>query len=243
MTQTLVIITDAHRESNLIPLTGKPLTEPQQNEGLSLLARLVASVYGYDVGENLTDWPVGTSGLTGNTGWSSNQWRNVPINSRVALMNTATETLSLPTEPLNGSRVQVIDVNGTLSLYNVTLQGNGRRIDGASKLVLTENNFNKTWIYNSDLAQWVALTELTVDSEMPFPLRFDDYFITKLASRLNPRYGRSLSPETIMRMQEMQLQMESMYRQREDRRANEAVLRLSGDLYRPFAGRANGWMS
>ena len=58
MTLVSQIITDAHRQSNILAIATDP-TPAQQAEGLRFLQRIVASVYGHEAGEGLDPFPVG----------------------------------------------------------------------------------------------------------------------------------------------------------------------------------------
>jgi len=42
----------------------------------------------------------------------------------------------------------------------------------------------------------VRLTSKLLTDEMPFPSDFDNFFITLLALRLNPRYGRTMDAQS-----------------------------------------------
>jgi hypothetical protein len=61
---------------------------------------------------------------------------------------------------------------------------------------LNTNSDNRQWMYRADIGQWVKITTLLYTDAIPFPQEFDDYFITMLAMRLNPRYGQTLADES-----------------------------------------------
>lgn len=245
MSLTADIITDAMRETNLIGANEYP-NQRQQAEAMRLLNRLVSAVYGYDVGEALEDWMVGTAGIDelSNRGWTELNWRNPIQNSRILLNNTSPQTLLWPVAPDNGARMQIIDISGTLATYPVTIDGNGRLIEGDRVQLLVTNGLNTTWMFDAANANWVQVAnELTVTGKMPFPMKFDDYFVIKLAARLNPRYGRSLSEESLARLAEQRDQLEAEYRQTRPMPAPLAVRRLSSPLTRYFgaSGRGGKW--
>lgn len=248
MTPVSDIITQAFRESNIAALGTAPTTA-QSTEAFDRLKSLVASVYGDDVGERLQDWLVGNAGVHWPYmgGWTELRWKYPISNSRIVLDHQSPQTLYWPLDPDNGARMQVIDLTGELATYNVTIDANGRLIEGARTLVLNTNNLNRTWIFDSDKSDWLVLDYITADGEMPFPLEFDDYFIIKLASRINPRYGRSLSDLSIARLGEMQEMLESTYRQKRSMPAPLAVRRLSDPNQRFFDGYNRrgrwGWQS
>lgn len=249
MTTTTAIITDAFRESNLI-MEGQVPSTAQQTEALSRLSSMVAGVFGFDVGEQLQDWMVGTLGQDQFEvrGWSEIEWRNPIPNSRLLLNHSAAQTIYLPYAPEDGSRIQAIDLTGTLSTRPITLDGNGRLIEGARTLLLNTDNLNRTWIYNEHDAEWRVVSTIALDAEMPFPPEFDDYFIIRLAARLNPRYGRSLNDLSIARLNEVSEQLQARYRQKRPMPAPTAVRNLRGPLEnfreRDWGGRGGrfGWL-
>lgn len=249
MTTTTAIIRDAYREANLIAVGTQPSSE-QQTEGLERLSSMVAGVYGFDVGEQLQDWMVGTLGQDQRElgSWSELEWRYPIPNSRLLLNHGAAQTIFLPYHPEDGSRIQVIDITGTLSTRPITLDGNGRLIEGQRTLVLNTDSLNRTWFFNEQLSNWVALDALQIDAQMPFPPEFDDYFIIRLAARLNPRYGRSLSDLSLMRLGEVAEQLQARYRQKRTMPAPSAVRHLRGptEQYRDRdwndRGGRFGWM-
>lgn len=248
MTPVSDIITQALRESNIVALGAAPSTA-QSTEAFSFLKSLVAGVYGDDVGERVQDWLVGNAGVHWPymRGWDSLRWKYPIANSRIILDHQSPQILYWPIDPDNGARMQVVDLTGELATNTVTIDANGRLIEGARTLVLNTNNLNRTWIFNADTSEWVVLDYIASDGEMPFPIEFDDYFIIKLAARLNPRYGRSLSDLSIARLSELQERLESTYRQTRNMPAPLAVRRLSDPNQRFFNGYNRrgrwGWQS
>lgn len=247
MTLISAIITDAYREFNQIAL-GKTPSDAQNTEALTRLQSLIAGVYGYDVGEGLEDWMVGAAGQADpDVGWMESDWQYPIQNSRILLNHESTQNIYLPVNPDNGARIRFVDVNSALATYPVTVYGNGRLINGAVTSTLNTAG-NRTYVYNADQAEWQFIDDLALDDEMPFPAQFDDYFTIKLASRLSPRYGRSLSDLTLMRLGDQQQQLEATYRQTRPMPAPGAVRRLAGPSsrgYDPDGGRKGrwGWMN
>jgi hypothetical protein len=212
MTPISAIITDAYRESNLIMIGQAPSPE-QQQEGLARLTSLIAAVYGWEVGEELKDWMIGSAGILHPFGWSQISWRFPIENSRLILNNTEADTIYLPENPRNGSRVQVVDVAGNLATAPITLDGNGRLIQGQRTLLLNQAGVNDTWMFNKNNSEWEPVPTIDISSTLPFPPEFDDYFIIKLAARINPAYGRSLNDLSISRLSEATEQLIARYRQ------------------------------
>jgi hypothetical protein len=112
--------------------------------------------------------------------------------------NTVAKTVYLTPYPQDGSRMGIADPFGRLAAFPITLDANGRTIEGAATKVLNTNGLFQEWFYRADLGQWVKLTTLTAADQNPFPDDFDNFFITLLALRLNPRYGRVMDDQSTM---------------------------------------------
>jgi hypothetical protein len=184
------IITDAYRESNIIPMGTAP-NENQQIEALGKLNTLILSTIGNEAGDGFDDYNIG-----GTCDQSNYLINYIPANARVLLNLTDAKSYNLHPNPFEGQRLGLVDVIGNLATYPVTLSGNGRNIEGAPTLVLNTNSDNRQWMYRADIGQWVKITTLLYTDAIPFPQEFDDYFITMLAMRLNPRYGQALADES-----------------------------------------------
>lgn len=192
MTLASSIVTDAYRESNLIPMGASPNTN-QQTEALGRLNTIILSTVGYEAGDGLDDLNVG-----GSYDQSSLMSVFIPDNARLVLNLSSPRTFKLDPEPFEGQRLSIVDVGGNLATYPVTLDGNGRKIENAATLVLNTNSDVRQWMYRADTGCWAKITALLYADAMPFPAEFDDYFITMLAMRLSPRYGQALTGESLM---------------------------------------------
>lgn len=227
MTTALAIITGGLRQSNLIAIAAAPNTL-QQAEGLQKLNTLIASVFGFEVGTKLFEFPVGTEGTSELTSsWTSADWGRPPQNVRLMVTDQLAQTIYLPPFPDNGARVAIRDIKGTMATYPITLHASGKRIEDAASLTVNMDDADLTWLYRGDLGNWVRLTLLEVDDDLPFPIQFDDYFETMLAMRLNPRYGRAADPQTVATMRRSEGQLRATYRQQRAVRCDEAVTRMS----------------
>lgn len=198
MTLISSLITDAFREGNVLPL-GKAPTANQLAEALRLYNQNVKSIYGSDAGEPLNDWPLGIFGVDepGFTDPRSPQCIAYPsINRRLLVNNTAAMTVYLTPYPQDGARMGIADQYGRLAAVPVTLDANGRIIEGAATKVLNVNGTFQEWFYRADLGQWVKLTDLLSTDQNPFPDEFDAFFYIGLALRINPRYGREMDAQT-----------------------------------------------
>lgn len=230
MTATSDIIYQAFRESGMIDETQHP-TPTQAAEALRRLNTLVAGVYGFEVGDPLIDWPLGQHGVApeDRSWWRQEEWGFPPINTRLIAASDVAQTVLLHPNPSDGARVGLIDPAGLLQAAPITLAGNGRRIEGLAELVLDENNLSRLWFYRADTGSWTRLTVLSAGAgdEFPFPIEFDDYFITSLASRLNPRYGRSIREESAVQMSIVLEKLRARYHQRMVVLGDPALARLS----------------
>jgi len=214
MTVTPDIITDAYRESNILSIVESP-TAAQTDEGLKALRRIVSGVYGFEVGDPLMDWPIGTLGLTDDVVWTQDQWTYPPPDTRFIAASADAQTIFLVPNPSDGSRIGVIDPLNRLAAAPITIDANGRAIEGAATAVINTDGLIRLWLYRADRGEWVRVSDLTgaEDEVFPFPDEFDDFFITKLAMRVNPRYGRSLSEESIAALNDTEQKLQSRYRQ------------------------------
>lgn len=199
MTLISSIITDAFREGNILPL-GKAPTADQSTEALRLLNALFSSIYGDEAGEGLTDWPLGNFGRESgyNLPYTDDTITHPTLNRRLIVVNEAAKTIFLSLRPQDGARMGIADPFGRLASVPVTLNGNGREIEGSATLLLNTNGLFREWFYRADLGDWVRLTSKLSSDEMPFPADFDNFFITLLAMRLNPRYGRTMDDQSAL---------------------------------------------
>lgn len=198
MTLVGSIIEDAFRESNIVGETNDP-TPVQAREALRLLNQLFATIYGDEAGEMLQDWPLGNFGRESplyNLGWTDEQINRPIINSRMLVLNEQAKTIYLTLQPQDGSRMGIADPFARLASVPVTIDANGRTIEGSATLLLDTNGLYQEWFYRADLGNWMRLTNVTSGDEMPFPADFDLFFILLLAMRINPRYGRTMDPQS-----------------------------------------------
>lgn len=206
MTTASEIITAAYREGNLLGINASPTTA-QQTEGLSLLNTILLVAIGFDAGQELS--PLNVGGPYNDAEIAANF---IPENAQLVLNLTSAQSLRLHPRPYDGQRVAVADVGQNLSTYNLTLDGNGRTIEGAATKVLSTDGSALQWLYRADLGDWKAIGALALSDALPFPIEFDDYFRALLAARLNPRYGQELQQGSAMWFDEMQRRFEARYR-------------------------------
>lgn len=203
MTLISSIILDAFRESNILPL-GKDPTSNQATEALRLYNALLSSLYGTEEGERFQDYPLGDFDRNPDDPWyrdlqylSDWQLNNPPINQRLIAVNTVARTIWFTPRPQDGARMAIADPYGRLSAFPITLQGNGRPIEGAASIVLDVDSTFREWIYSAEKAAWIVISPVIATDENPFPAQFDIMFSILLGMRLNPRYGRTLDAQSL----------------------------------------------
>lgn len=199
MTLISTIITDAFREGNILPL-GKAPNANQVAEALRLFNGCLAAIYGNDAGEGLTDWPLGNFGRESpayDLGYTDHRIDHPTINRRLIAVNETAKTVYLTLRPQDGARMALIDPFARLSEVPVTLDANGRTIEGQPTILLDTDGTYREWLYRADLGNWVRISNVVETDELPFPTPdFDNFFTTLLAMRINPRYGRTMDPQS-----------------------------------------------
>lgn len=242
------IIENAFQESALLNEL-QSATPTQTSQALARLQNIVTAAYGFEVGEPLVDWPLGLEGVQfqNDMQWDATKWQRPRINARLIAASTAAQTVYLPERPYDGSRVALIDPASRLAAAPITVDGNGRTVEGAATFVANVNGLQKIWFYRADLGNWTSLTPLTFTDPFPFPLEFDEYFTSMLAMRLNPRYGRSMDEQTAVGLQRSLSMLQARYKQSENVSVDTALLNLaqpySGmDYARPYFNGDRGWM-
>lgn len=152
MTTASSIISDAYREGNLIAVGTSPSTN-QQTEALTRLNALVNGIFGYELGENLSDWiypaPQRTAPVAANFpqlpgAWdgftdplsvgilSNTQWTPYPPKNSRIVWGQKTGAVYFPEAPNAGSRMGLVQGSGAGDSgaigQIITLDGNGRFI-------------------------------------------------------------------------------------------------------------------
>lgn len=238
MTQVSSIIESAFRELRVLDWD-RNVTRLQIDEALVRLNSLVRSENGLNLGEQYIDWPLGDFNVSAQD--RRNEALNVlerpPENAR--LVHTAINpiTVYFPADPEEGTRMAITDPFNRLASVNVTLDGNGRSIEGNAVVTLTTNGLDREWIYRADLGEWLRVTDLLIDAEFPFPLEFDDYFIIGLAMRLDPRYKESISDLSLSRYREMRKKFYGRYSKTREVLSELSYIGLSNNKRRGRVGR------
>lgn len=214
MTLVSEIVEQGFRECNMLA-DGQSPNPTQSNGAVTRLQSLVLSALGNEIGFILEDWNVASStSILKPSGFTQDAaGYTVKPQSRLMCNLTQATSLTLDPQPQDGQRVSVVDAKNNFSTFNLTLNGNGRLIEGGTSVVLNTDLTRKQWFYRSDRGEWIVISPLSTTSEMPTPEEFDDFWIISLAMRLSPRYGRTMSEESTARLSQQRDQMVAHYLQ------------------------------
>ena len=213
-------IKDGFREANLT-LAGKEPTIAELDEALSRLNDFRKYLFRQLLGEGLANWPVpppvGFASppeglLSQNMGVD---WYLFPVdNARLLVKIVQNTTVKFPMDPSPGARIAIRDVGS--SAVNLTLDGNGRLIEGQQTLVdVVQALAGAEWFYRDDLASWERMDELSLDSELPLPEEYNDIFIFYTAMRMSPRNNHTISDDTRGMFNVLLRDAKARYRQRQ----------------------------
>lgn len=236
MTAAIDLIQAAFREGNLIA-AGKQPTTAEQTEALAGLNRFVNGIFGYEMGENLSDWlfpvPQRTAPVAANFPQLPVPTYEGPLvdsllapfpprNSRVVWGQT-TGTVFFPEAPEPGTRMAFVQGSGAGDSGQpgeiLTFDGNGRQIQDPADLqfkdtiALTSPADPAQWFYRDDLGKWVVCMDMELETECPFPKEFDDFFICALSKRQAPRFGKITATDTIETAKRTLSRLKARYRQ------------------------------
>lgn len=225
MTLVSDIIQQAYRDANLIPIGTDPSTN-ESAEALKRLQVLILSVLGVEAGEALTTLAVGNNNVSEPSDLVPAPPSYLPLNVRVVANLEGAEELFLNPNPQDGSRLAVIDASANFATYNLTLNGNGRKVDGATTDVLSTDSQSIQYFYRADLGDWKVITSLATSDEMPFPEEFDDLFVIMLSMRLVPRNSQPMSAESLAAMERSREQFRARYTQIINTPADIGVLNI-----------------
>ena len=243
MTTVASIIQSALRETNLIPLGVAPTTD-QLNEGFGLLSTIVAGVLGNEAGEVLRPFPLGQNDITSPAGYP--WWSNVlpgnifvQTNTRLMCNLTGDGLINLHPRPHDGARMGVVDVSENFEDFPLTINGNGRSIEGQAEMTYNTAGLIREWLYREDLGNWVVVIPLDINGDMPWPAEFDDMFIIMLAFRLNPRYGQVIHPASQAALTKAMTKFSARYTQDTTQAPSEDGLLYLTNYYRFYGRFAN----
>lgn len=112
----------------------------------------------------------------------------------------------------NGSWAAATLLGGIVGAI-LTLDGNGRYIDGAAQQQFETPIPATQWIYRADLGSWLTANDMGLLDQMPFPKEFDDFFIVAGMRRLAPRYNKIMSTESLQTALVTLQRLQARYRQ------------------------------
>lgn len=194
MTRVADIIKDAFYEAGLTTEL-QHATPTQTARAMTTLDSIIKFLYGTDAGEELNPWPLGNFGRADQSRMTPSEQMLTypPLNVRFVCTNENAITVNLPVTPSPGARFGVMDPFNRLSTAPITIDGNGRTVDGAANITVNTDGLNAIWFYGDDTGNWKKVTPLLITDDMPFPSEYDQMFIIMLAMRLSPVYGRNQS--------------------------------------------------
>lgn len=231
-TLTSEIIIQAFREGNFTAV-GESTTAEELAESVPRLNNYIRSLLGFEVGEVLREWYVPgewdpaaplrfplTPTADGEV--SAEPWAYPPTNTRLVVRVDRAHTVYFPANPMDGARMAYVDTGSTSP---VTLHGNGRLIEGAPSITgapgaqlpasAAAELAGRSWLYRSDLGDWIRLIDLTPTDPVPLPPEFDDLLVTGLAMRLAPRFGVDIPEMIVARNGDMLGRLKKRYKQSE----------------------------
>jgi hypothetical protein len=235
MTTLRDIINKAYREAG-ITAVGETPDADQNAEGLGALNNLIVGMYDNEFGEEMQTVNYGINGLTNVYAQAEDQSGTIdstflPENTRLIMNVGAAATIFLPPNPRDGARFGINDIKGNFGTYNITIKGNGRFIENAPSVILNTNYTVSEWFYRSDIAAWTKVSDLAEDDPMPWPQAFDDYFITLLAFRLNPRYGAQTDQNMVDILKAAKKRFRAKYRQIKEMPSEDGLTILTLNPY------------
>lgn len=200
------LVQTAYRRENLIAI-GQTVTAAQLAEGVQAFNGIWRSILGSSLGEKLIDWPVPPNPavneardyplLPRDAKLPSNVWPYPQQNSRLITYLGGAQTVYLKQNPDDGARMGLMNIGPSFAVNPLTINANGRLIEGASTLVLNAATATPLlWFYRADLGNWVRLGTLTATSESPLPEEFDEFWECAVVIDLCPRYGKDPSAVT-----------------------------------------------
>lgn len=231
------IVTEAFRDGNLIPITAS-LTDQQLSQGLNKLNGFINNLYGFELGEQLRDWPLPPQNDAATQARfplepADERLRPTvypfpPPNARILMGVRSRENLTMPQSPDDGARMEFVDINSN-DPSEIVLDTNGRQFNGQTgTLILTPQELNgQRYLYRAELGNWRLIQTYTADMDVDaLPDQFDDLLVLSVLDRIGPSFGRELTPPQNARRRRHLRQLQSQYYQ---------TVRIPVDRYRNFA--------
>lgn len=246
------LIKAAFRESGSIPAGEEP-EYANFAEALDKLQAIFDHVIRNGIGTNLMEVSYGTEGMTTPEARAYDLSSEIdrsfaPENVRLMCNLSSSKTVYLPPNPHDGARFAVVDVQDNFTTYNLTVNGNGRQIEDTQSVTLSTNGDTRQWFYRKDLGGWQRVSDITADSNSPFPREFDEMFVTMLAVRLAPRNGLATAGETVSAMSDSMRAFRSRYTSYKPTPSELALRKLTGNRHQrsfsvdPSVRFTQGWI-
>lgn len=227
MTTLTSIINSAFREGGIVAVGDTPGTN-EAAEALPILINLINSIFHDELGEFLTIYNVGSNGVTYPSDCDHTVSLKIPANSRLICNLSSPTTLYLPPAPEDGTMVAFKDNRGNFATNPLTIDGNGRLVNGGYTAVLNTNSYGMTWIYLIDSGQWAPIPSLSLGSDFsPFPSIYDDMLSIMLLVRIAPRYGASVAEETLSTLNRLKKKFKTQYKVRKEQNSEIGLLYLT----------------
>ena len=157
----------------------------------------------------------------------------IPANTRIVWGGTADTTIYLPEYPGDGARLALASVGATATL---TLNANGRLIEGATTKTIPTTTTGGEWFYRADTANWVALAPLALDSDSPLPATFDRLLVTGTAIALTALDEIKVSSGTMFTYERLLKLCKHRYAQRANTTYGGQNLPQTDQAYDTFGG-------
>ena len=217
MTTARDIVSEALREGGILAL-GETLEAASLTEGLSRLNTLIRGLLGIELGENLKVYNIGANGLETPEAIDADisyyvSTSYVPSNTFLHANLEQDGIVYLNPTPDDGARLAVLDLSNNFATNNLTLDANGKLIEGSATLTLSTNGAKTEWFYRADQGNWVKVLDLEASDPIPFPEEFSELLINGLALRLVHLYGQEVRPETVAAYQSAKSRFRARYLQ------------------------------
>jgi hypothetical protein len=252
----------AYREA-AIKRIGATYTADELAEGLDRLNGFLFSLFGGEISEVLFDWQVpnvqrsttnpadpivfsypqnlSTFDQPGGPGGDVTEQGQItiPANTRVVWRGSTATTVYLPEYPGDGARVGLADVGSSATL---TLDANGRQIEGAATKVITSPAAAAEWFYRADLGEWIPITELALTDSLPLPAGFDRLIICGTAialtglDQIEPTTGTMITYNRLLKL------CKQRYTQRANTTYGGQNLPAADQSFDTYGQAARGWM-
>lgn len=251
----------AYREAAIKPIGTVPTVE-EYTEGLERLNGFLDSLFGAEISEELSDFQVPAvlrtadfasdlvalpypqnlssfdqPGAPGSEVSYPGQI-TIPANTRIVWRGASATTVYLPEYPADGARVALADVGSSATL---TLNGNGRLIEGAATKVIPSPATAAEWFYRADLGNWVAIAPLELSSESPLPATFDRLLVTGTAIALTALDEINVTSGTMFTYNRLLKLCKQRYKQRANTSYGGQNLPQAQQSYDTFGGTDRLW--